>query len=175
MKQHGDRSLDDAEPLPQCAYVPGGPWPRPAESSERPGAIADDRWSESAAYLRGVRLFNGGHYWEAHEAWEGLWHAHGRRGPFADLLKGLIKLAAAGVKIRQRTPSGALTHATRALALFQSLNAGGRARMLGLDMAELASFARSIVETVPDDPLTIDAPVSIVYSFRLEPKTAERA
>jgi hypothetical protein len=50
------------------------------------------------AYLRGIDLFNFGYWWESHEAWEGLWRACGRRGPAADFLKGLIKLAAAGVK-----------------------------------------------------------------------------
>ena len=48
-----------------------------------------------------ARLFNAGYYWEAHEAWESLWHMAGRVGPLADFLKGLIKLAAAGVKLRE--------------------------------------------------------------------------
>ena len=64
--------------------------------------IVADGWALSPAYLRGVELFNAGYYWEAHESWEALWHAHGRRGPTAGVLQGLIKLAAAGVKIRER-------------------------------------------------------------------------
>ena len=64
-----------------------------------------------------IELFNAGYYWEAHEAWEGLWHAHGRRGATADLIKGLIKLAAAGVKVRERRPRGVITHSRRAASV----------------------------------------------------------
>jgi predicted metal-dependent hydrolase len=75
-------------------------------------------------------LFNAGYYWEAHEAWEGLWHAHGRLGPTANVLKGLIKLAAAGVKVRQGQPHGIITHARRAASLFEAARAEGGDRRL---------------------------------------------
>lgn len=69
-------------------------------------------------FLFGVDLFNYGFYWEAHEVWEGLWHACGRRGALADFLKALIKLAAAGVKAREGKPVGVTRHAERARELF---------------------------------------------------------
>ena len=47
---------------------------------------------------RGLDLFNHGYYWEAHEAWEGLWQVADRDGPLRMLFKGLIMLSAAGVK-----------------------------------------------------------------------------
>ena len=61
-------------------------------------------WSQSHDYLLGCDLFNHGYYWEAHETWEGLWNACGRSGTTADFLKGLIKLAAAGVKAAKDVP-----------------------------------------------------------------------
>src|SRR5262245_31357021 len=80
-----------------------------------PSAVIDDTdWDQSATYLHAIDLFNHGYYWEAHEAWESLWHACGRGGPVADLLKGLIKLAAAGVKVREGRPAGVASHARRA-------------------------------------------------------------
>src|SRR5688500_11645065 len=96
-------------PLPPYAFVPGrGPHPvsDPRGHSynrapERPAPIDPERWQQSQPYLFGFDLVNRGFYWEAHEVWEGLWHACGRSGPTADLLKGLIQLAAAGVKVRQ--------------------------------------------------------------------------
>src|SRR5207302_323032 len=113
-------------PWPTYSYIPGGPWPHPTREAERlqtpkPVAVAieDDDWSNSPLYLRGVALFNGGYYWESHEAWEYLWHAHHRRGPTADLLKALIKLGAAGVKVRERQPHGVRIHARRASDLFE--------------------------------------------------------
>ena len=70
------------------------------------------------AVFGGLDLFNFGYYWEAHETWEQIWHAAGRSGPLADFIKGLIKLAAAGVKARERRPEGVRRHALRAAELF---------------------------------------------------------
>jgi predicted metal-dependent hydrolase len=68
-----------------------------------------------------VDLFNHGYYWEAHEAWEGLWHACGRKGTTADFLKGLIQLAAAGVKHLEGKPDGRKSHARRAAELWRGV------------------------------------------------------
>ena len=106
--------------FPPYTYVPGGRWPHPTASPEGhsrhvrqipAAAIADGNWSASPAYLRGLALFNAGYYWEAHEAWESLWHAHGRRGAVAMVIQALIKLAAAGVKVREGRPGGVRSHA----------------------------------------------------------------
>jgi len=72
-------------------------------------------------FLYGIDLFNHGYYWEAHEVWEGLWHACGRKGPLADFLKGLIHLGAAGVKAREGIPNGVKRHAERAKGLFKEV------------------------------------------------------
>ncbi|MEO6809260.1 MAG: DUF309 domain-containing protein, partial [Isosphaeraceae bacterium] len=81
--------------FPAYSYVPRGPWPHPTSSPQGHSAgrghlrlepIEDDDWAASEDYGLGVALFNAGYYWEAHEAWEGLWHAHQRRGPTADVL-----------------------------------------------------------------------------------------
>lgn len=163
-------------PLPTYSYVPGGPWPHPGREAARLGtprpaaaAIENDDWAGSPLFLRGVALFNGGFYWEAHEAWELLWHAHQRRGPTAEVLKGLIGLAAAGVKVRERQRHGVRIHARRASKLLESVaDAHGR-RRLGLDLGMLAAHAAKIVAKPPDDPNPIDAAVSIVFGFRIEP------
>jgi hypothetical protein len=79
------------------------------------------RWRECGEYLYGVDLFNHGFYWEAHEAWESLWHAAGRKGAVAAWLKALIKLAAAAVKLREGNARGVERHATRALELLREV------------------------------------------------------
>jgi hypothetical protein len=167
------------EPLPPYAYVPGGPWPHPTRSPDghrfgKPEApappIVDDDWESSPAFLGGVELFNAGYYWEAHEAWESLWHTHGRRGPTAEVLQALIKLAAAGVKAREGRPPGVRTHAARAAALFdRAREAGGRHR-LGLDLEEWGDRARRLAEHPPVDPAPAGTPVSRVFNFRIEPR-----
>lgn len=73
---------------------------------------ADPQW------LSALDLFNGGWYWEAHEAWEGLWHALGRSTPEARFVQGLIHLAAAAVKIREGKPAGVSGHTQRARELL---------------------------------------------------------
>jgi uncharacterized protein len=85
-----------------------------------------------------VDLFNHGYYWEAHEAWEVLWHAFGRTGAVADFLKGLIHLAAAGVKAREGRLNGVERHAERAKVLFDKT---GHTRLVKTAM-DLASQPR---------------------------------
>lgn len=106
-------------------------------------ALQPEQWQESSEYLYGVDLFNFGFYWEAHEAWESLWHAAGRTGPLADFLKGLIKLAAAGVKAREGNPRGVQRHADRAVEL---LSLTGAKEFSGLKVALLVQAARTLSE-----------------------------
>jgi hypothetical protein len=155
------------ELFPPYAFVPGGPWPHPTGAPD--GHSSGRRGAEPVSFERGVALFNAGFYWEAHEAWEALWHAHGRKGPTADLLKGLIKLAAAGVKVRERQPHGVRVHAQRAAALFRSLRAEGETQRLGLDLDRLIGFAEWIAADPPQDPEPPGARVSRVFGFRIEP------
>jgi predicted metal-dependent hydrolase len=115
-----------------------------------------------------VALFNAGFYWEAHEVWEALWHAHGRRGPAADVLKGLIKLAAAGVKVRQGQPHGVVTHARRAAEAFAAARAAGGDRQLGLDLLEWIEHAQQVAANPPHDPAPPEAAVVRVFDLHLE-------
>jgi hypothetical protein len=173
------RLLPDV-PFPPYSFAPGrSPHPvsDPAGHSfgvtHRPEPFDPDQWHRHRDYLRGHDLFNHGYYWEAHEAWEGLWHACGRRGPVADLLKGLIRLAAAGVKAREDRPAGVASHAAAAAGLFRrvadALN-DPAARPLGLDLAELRDCARqaaALASTVPPDGADTVAPV---FAFVLRPQ-----
>ncbi|MER9877382.1 DUF309 domain-containing protein [Mesorhizobium sp. M0195] len=87
-----------------------------------------------------------GYYWEAHEAWEGLWQVADRGAPLRMLFKGLILLSAAGVKIREGKHAAAVRHAGRAAALLRRLmNAPDRAieRALGMSLTVLAEQAEA--------------------------------
>jgi predicted metal-dependent hydrolase len=61
----------------------------------------------SEELARGVRLFNLGFYWEAHEAWEQAWIPD-RRGTDRGFYKGLIQVAAGCLHYRRRNRRGAL-------------------------------------------------------------------
>lgn len=72
-------------------------------------------------YLYGLDLFNHGYFWESHVWWEALWNEAGRKGELADFLKGLIKLAAGGVKINLSQEEVSIGHIDRALELLSPL------------------------------------------------------
>lgn len=164
------------EPFPPYSFVPGR-FPHPVSDpaghcfgvATQPAPPLDsDRWAANRRYLYGIDLFNAGYYWEAHEAWESLWHACGRTGRTADFLKGLIKLAAAGVKVRENRLRGAVSHARTAADLFRQTRVAHE-RYLGLLLDDLIRFADAVADNPPTaaDPA---APVEVVFTFILRPE-----
>jgi hypothetical protein len=175
---HGpaDRLVPE-EPLPPYSYVTGKfPHPTRDPAGHRFGLPPDDPppldpadWRSSRAFLLGCDLFNHGYYWEAHETWEAVWKACGRRGTVADFLKGLIKLAAAGVKAREGRPAGIRRHGARAAELFRGVRGQiSDPKFLGLDVARLAEWASSLAQhCAVGEPS--DAAVEVVFDFALRP------
>jgi hypothetical protein len=167
-------------PFPPYSFVPGL-FPHPisdpnghsyGQSHPIPPALNAERWAESADYLFGIDLFNHGYYWEAHEVWEGLWHACGRSGRIGDMLKGLIQLTAAGVKVRQRMPRGVAGLGEGAAQLFERVLEASR-RFLGLDVEQLRVFARELATHPEREPGSADSPVERVLSLVLVPQGEE--
>lgn len=126
-------------PLPPYSYVPGHGLPHPVNDptghlfgAPHVAPIAPELLHQAASrrhtlaallatnspWLYALDLFNGGFYWEAHEAWETFWNALGRTTPEARCVQGLIHLAAAAVKIREGNPAGVSRHTQRARELF---------------------------------------------------------
>jgi predicted metal-dependent hydrolase len=153
-----------ARELPPYSYVPGKGLPHPV-GDERghsfgrhdPPAVplAEKSWRENETWLYAIDLFNHGYYWEAHEAWESLWHAARRSGPTADLLKGLIKLAAAGVKSREDRPRGVAQHARRAAELLEAASSQLGDSPYGLALADVRSEALQIAASSRFEPLRL--------------------
>ena len=73
------------------------------------------------ALREGVRLFNAGAPWEAHEAWEEAWRQE--QGELRLLLHGLILTAAGWVQRGRGREAGARTLFTRALTRLQAVSA----------------------------------------------------
>ncbi|GMU32558.1 MAG: hypothetical protein AMXMBFR20_04300 [Planctomycetia bacterium] len=57
-------------------------------------------WEKCEAYLYGWDLHNHAYWWEAHEAWEGLWHKVSRGSLPHRYLQGLIQVTACHLKLR---------------------------------------------------------------------------
>ncbi len=170
-------------PWPPYSYVTGR-FPHPTRdpaghsfghAPSKPSPIDPARVSDSRDYLWACDLFNYGYYWEAHEAWEGLWHAAGRKGISADFLKGLIKLAAAGVKVREGRPAGVRRHAARASELFASVRGQiAGTQYLGLDIDRLIETTEHLKRDPPAYKAT-EAPVEVVFDFHLLPRDEDGA
>ncbi len=107
-------------PFPPYTYVPNVV-PHPISHAEGHRLGVPDtykQWSDERIFGWGLRLFDAGYYWESHEAWEHLWLKLGRTTRDAMILKGLIKLAACGVKCLECNTNGAMRHASRASQLL---------------------------------------------------------
>jgi Domain of unknown function (DUF309) len=163
--------------LPPYAYLPGKN-PHPVRDPTghsyhvEPIPVAAEASLSSDAFLWGLDLFNHGYYWEAHEAWEGLWQVADRDGPLRVLFKGLILLSAAGVKIRERKNAPAARHAKRAAALFRQLTkVPDRAfeRALGMSPAALAECAEAAISIPADLQATAPGQPRSVFNFVLGP------
>jgi len=142
-------------PLPPYSYVPGlapHPMSDPRGHSfgrNHPAAqpLDESSYASNPNYLYAIDLFNHGFYWEAHEEWESLWHAAGRTGVTADFLKGLIKLAAAGVKLREGRAAGVNQHACRAAELLAAATLSkANSTTFGLCPDRIRSFALKMAE-----------------------------
>ena len=174
------------QPFPPYAYVPLH-WPHPTrdpkghsygEGHVKSASLLSElkkeagTWRRCRPYLYGIDLFNHGYYWEAHDAWESVWLACGRKGITADFLKGLIKLAAAGVKAREGRKRRVQQQAKRAEELFrQTANAVGsqKENYMGLSLDRLIRFAKRLRH----HPIAVNSKdnnsVKVVFRFKLRP------
>ena len=165
-------------PLPPYTYVPGRT-PHPIRDPaghmygkhDQSAELDIENWQRCDQYLFGIDLFNHGYYWEAHEAWESLWHAAERTGPIADFLKGLIKLAAAGVKTREGSKVGRVRHSVRSAALLHqasiALSLTEESRLMGLNPLQIAYLAEHAGrEAMPHGG---ENAIERVFDFQLTP------
>jgi predicted metal-dependent hydrolase len=67
---------------------------------------------------RGFDLYNAGHYWQAHEAWEEAWTPD-RHGPDRGFYKGLIQIAAGNLHYTRRNRRGAVNKWRSGAALLR--------------------------------------------------------
>ncbi len=168
--------------FPPYGYVPGH-WPHPENDPEGHSyngeeeitqPLNPERWWDCPDFLYGMDLFNYGYYWEAHESWEQLWHAAGRSGITADFLRALIKLAAAGVKVRQGNDRGLKRHAENAVQEFSDLSERlDGDRLAGFLITELRSYAEDILKNGVSTRVEPGAEPEAVFSFVLIPERAD--
>ncbi len=96
-------------PFPPYRHIPGVT-PHPIRDpnghsygiEEEPdiNPLPPEKWRQNEAYLYGVDLYNFSYWWEAHEAWEGLWHQ--AEDTYRLFLQGLIQVSASLIKYHMR-------------------------------------------------------------------------
>jgi len=106
---------------------------------------------EASLFHQGVRLFNAGDYFEAHEAWEAAWHQVA--GETRDFYQGLIQCAVALEHVRRGNPRGALTVFERAQPRLEPYPSP----YMGIDWRSLVSELSTLLaplHDLPEDRLT---------------------
>lgn len=148
-------------PFPAYAYLPGrDPHPTRDPAGHSHGIEEETVTAPTAAdfrrcadYLFGIDLYNHGYHWEAHEVWEGLWHATGdpvQREHF----QALIQAAAAGVQIRLGHESGRSRLARRASERLRTVEREAGRVYMGIHVSQLATnLARCAFGEQPLPPI----------------------
>ena len=146
--------------FPPYRYVPGM-HPHPTNSPEGHSYGNDDEghekwnsdlWKDNEDYLFGIDLYNYHYYWEAHEAWEGLWIAAVRNSSEHRFLQGLIKCGAALLKIRMANYQiqdliGARNLSKSGMSLLSQV---GQDEFMGLDISNFLKEYEKFVKPISD-------------------------
>ena len=101
-------------------------------------------------YLEGIRLFNAGEFWHAHEQWEACWLI--AREPEITFYQGIIQAAAALVHWQRGNPRGLRRNWEKGRPKLVALPPV----MLGLDLRALIADMDRFVETGGDAPPILD-------------------
>lgn len=150
-------------PFPPYRYVPGGGHPHPTSDpgghlfgrEREPAAPPDaESWTTCEEYLYGVDLYNHGYWWEAHEAWEGLWQQVERESDEGLFLQGLIQAAAAMLKWHMGQSAGTCSLLSAAIGKLSRVRARSLLYM-GLDLDPfLAAASRALEEARGGRPIS---------------------
>jgi len=146
--------------FPAYAYLPGRdahPTRDPRGHSfgcpeEASSYLPREAWRENEDYLFGVDLYNHGYLWEAHEAWEGLWHAARHDALQASHLQGLIQCAAACLKVRMNQPRGLTRLAALGTSRLESVAREHDGPFMGVNLVSWIREMRAFAASEPDSP-----------------------
>jgi len=179
VESQGIRLLPTAE-IPGYTYIPGTQTPHPyrdpkGHSYQQKGrtvkALDPDKWADNRSYLLAIDYFNLGYYWEAHDEWERVWRSSGPDTSVGRFLKGLVKLSAAGVKVRERSIHGVRRHAASAGEVFADVAAEvDMHHYCGLEFTALQFAADRAAQLVYNKKIPVGQPAR-VFPFVLQPES----
>jgi len=165
--------------VPRYTHIPGSGTPHPYRDprghsyNRRPPApkgLKEPQWAENRSYLSALDYYNLGFYWEAHDEWERLLRATGADTVCGLFLKGLVKMAAAGIKVREESIHGVRRHAASAGEVFADVAAeSDRDRYCGLSFTLLQFSADRAAQLQYQNDLEPGRPLR-VFPFLLIPE-----
>ena len=114
-----------------------------------------DGWKSNEDYLYGIDLYNYHFYWEAHEAWEGLWLASVKRSSEHMFIQGLIKTGTALLKVRMASLEiqdliGARTLSKSGMDLLSRV---GVSKFMGLDIVSYLESYSEFINPIFDNKI----------------------
>lgn len=92
---------------------------------------------QANSYRFALDLFNHEYFWESHVYFEALWNAQARAGSSGDFFKALIKLSAAGVKLKSGRTETSILHLKRAHELLSTVAKKEGDSFLGVSLNKL--------------------------------------
>lgn len=110
---------------------------------------------QEARLFEGIRLFNAGEHWHAHEAWEGLWLSFDADAERDDkrFVQGLIMAAAMLVQYERGVARGVANHYANAQARL----APHAPHKWGVDVADLLAQLEGYAVTAGEQSLKAEA------------------
>lgn len=148
-------------PFPPYAFLPGrDPHPTQdprghsyAETGASDGVhVPDSDWRANPEYLFGCDLYNAGYLWEAHEAWENIWHPSKHDEDQANFLQGLIQCSAASLKIQMGQPGGLVKLSDQGTLRLEGVLQSAGPSYMGLDLARFIAAFRAFASSSPVSP-----------------------
>jgi len=111
-------------------------------------------WQRSRDYLFGCDLYNHGYWWEAHEAWEGLWQLTDKSGVQGHFLQGLIQVSAAHLKLYQGLSRGVVELIRRSTEHLRFvIEEVGHGSYMGLRVHDWHSVVTNYFELTHNNPV----------------------
>lgn len=142
------KRLSASLPLPGIKHLPG--LTRSADHEllesvlERANTVTESgNYSLSLAWMYGIRLFNEGYYWEAHEVLESVWleAAHNSREKY--LVQTVIQIANARLKLELGQATAASKLSVRAIACVERAFPRAEGTRMGLRAPALGRLAEA--------------------------------
>lgn len=148
-----------ADPRGHSYRAPGTPEPEVA-------LVLPDAWATSADYLYGCDLYNHAYWWEAHEAWEGLWQLADKEGIQGLFLQGLIQSSACHLKQFVGHANGVVRLRRSSIGYLRTvLDRLGDASYMGLDLVASISHFESYYHALCSQPKSRNEHAPATYPY----------